>query len=349
MKKFALLGASHIHTPGFSEIMGARSDVEVVAVWDPDPAISQKYADKFHCRSMSEVSSLLNIPDLDAVVVLSQTNLHQSLVLQTAEAKKHCFVEKPLAMGLADGKKMKQALEEANVIFQTGYFKRYLPEHRFLRQLMKECRFGKISRVRLDFGTTAIFNDIFHSDWLWMTDPARAGVGAFGDLGTHLLDLLLYLMDDLAELEAVTAVFTRPLKKYPDCEECGEALLRFDNGTLASIAAGWLDWVEPTSLIISGTGGHAQIRGTAGTPHHDTQNDLFLLIKDMPGADGKQPWTDLPEVMPSPLDLFMNAVVRNHTEPLISVREAANRSYVMEAINKAAAEQRWVSIDPRTL
>ena len=89
-------------------MIGARSDMEVVAVWDPDPAISQKYADKFHCRSMSEVSSLLNIPVLDAVVVLSQTNLHQSLVLQIAEAKKHCFVEKALAMGLADGKKMKQ-------------------------------------------------------------------------------------------------------------------------------------------------------------------------------------------------------------------------------------------------
>ena len=349
MKKFALLGASHIHTPGFAEKMEARSDVEVVAVWDPDPAIAQKYAHKFQCRAISEVSSVLNVPDLAAVVVLSQTIHHQSLVLQIAEAKKHCFVEKPMAMGLADAKKMKEALEAAGVLFHTGYFKRYQPAHRFLKQLMTESKFGKVSRIRLDFGTTAIFNDIFHSDWLWMTDPAQAGAGAFGDLGTHVLDLLLFLMTDLAELEAVTAVFTRPLQKYPDCEECGEALLRFNNGTLASIAAGWIDLVEPTSLIISGTEGHALIRGATGIPHHDTENDLFLLVNNMPGATGKQPWTDLPEAMPLPLELFMNAVVHNQTEPLVSVREAAYRSYVMEAINHAAAEQRWVPIDPQAL
>ena len=51
MKKFALLGVSHIHTPGFCEGIAARSDVEVVAIWDPDPAIAQKYAHQFNCEA----------------------------------------------------------------------------------------------------------------------------------------------------------------------------------------------------------------------------------------------------------------------------------------------------------
>ena len=349
MKKIALLGSSHIHTPGFSDLMMNRSDVKIDAVWDPDPEIAKKYASKFHCRSMTEVSSILNIPEIDAVVVLSQTSRHESLALQIAESKKHCFIEKPLGIGLSDAKKIKQALESAGVIFQTGYFKRGLAPHRFIKQLLTENRFGKISRIRLDFGTTAIFNDIFHSDWLWMTDMNQSGVGAFGDLGTHSLDLLLWFMQDLAKLEAVTATFAQPIQKYPECEECGEALLRFNNGTLASISASWIDILQPTSLIISGTEGHAQMRCMPGMPANTSDkvyDELFLLMDSIPGASGKEPWTELPDTLPLPLDLFLDAVVTNQPEHLVSVEEAAYRSYVMAAIYQSAAKQNWVKIDP---
>ncbi len=348
MKKIALLGSTHIHSPGFSDMLMKRHDVEVEAVWDPDPAIAQKYAGMFHCRSMTEVSSILKIPDIDAVVVLSQTSRHESLALRIAESKKHCFIEKPLGIGLSDATKIKQALESAGVIFQTGYFKRGLAPHRFIKQLLTENRFGKISRIRLDFGTTAIFNDIFYSDWLWMTDLTLSGMGAFGDLGTHLLDLLLWFMQDLAKLEAVTATFTQPIQKYSGCEECGEALLRFNNGTLASISASWIDILQPTSLIISGTEGHAQMRCLPGMPANtsDAEDDLYLLMESIPGASGKEPWTDLPDTLPLPLDLFLDAVVSNQPKHLVSVKEAAYGSYVMEAIYQGAEKQSWVKIDP---
>ena len=75
MKKIAVLGSSHIHAPGFSDILMNRSDVEVVTVWDPDPAIAQKYASKFNCRSMTEVSSILNMQEIDAVVLLDIPNV----------------------------------------------------------------------------------------------------------------------------------------------------------------------------------------------------------------------------------------------------------------------------------
>ena len=116
MKKIAVLGSSHIHAPGFSDILMNRSDVEVVTVWDPDPAIAQKYASKLNCRSMTEDSSILNMQEIDAVVVMSQTIRHESLALQIAESKKHCYIEKPLGSGQSDAKKIKQALESAGVI-----------------------------------------------------------------------------------------------------------------------------------------------------------------------------------------------------------------------------------------
>ena len=345
-KKLALLGASHIHTPGFVEVLAARADVTVAAVWDPDPAIAGKYAAKLQCRAAADVASVLGLPDLDAVVVLSQTNRHAALVRLIARAKKHCFVEKPLGIGLADARQMLQDLEAAGVIFHTGYFNRTIPAHRLLRRLISEAAFGAISRIRLVFGTAAAINGIFHSDWEWMADPRQAGVGAFGDLGTHKLDLLLFLMGATTQLEAVTAAFSRPVGRYPQGEECGEAILRFANGTIATLAASWIDRAEPASLLISGSRGHAVMRNAPGMPHHDWDNELFLLADGIDGATGKEPWTDLPAKLPAPLEQFLDAVVRGERRHLVSVREAAYASYVMEVISQAAAERRWLPIDP---
>ena len=354
-EKLALLGASHIHTPGFVDLLAARTDVSVAAVWDPDPAIAKKYAARLQCRAAADVETVLGMPDLDAVIVLSQTNRHEALVRQIARANKHCFVEKPLGIGLADARNMMQELEGADVIFHMGYFNRTIPAHRLLKRLIAENAFGEISRMRLVFGTAAAINGIFHSDWLWMTDPVQAGVGAFGDLGTHKLDLLLFLVGDTARLEAVTASFSRPIGRYPQGEECGEAILRFDNGTIATLAASWVDLAEPSSLLISGTKGHAVMRNAPGMPHNDRGSELFLLSDAVNGATGKEPWTDLPAPLPRPLEQFIDAVV--HGKPvgqgehsqLVSVREAAYSSYVMEAISKAAAERRWLPIDPEAL
>lgn len=348
-RKLALLGASHIHTPGFVDVLAARADAAVAAVWDPDPAIAAKYARKLQCRAAADPAEVLGMPDLDAVVVLSQTNRHEALVRQIARANKHCFVEKPLGIGLADARRMMQALEAVGVIFHTGYFNRTIPAHRLLKRLISEAAFGELSRLRLVFGTAAAIDDIFHSDWQWMADPRQAGVGGFGDLGTHKLDLLLFLMGGTARLQAVTAAFSRPLRRYPQGEECGEAILRFDNGAIATIAASWVDLAEPASLLISGTQGHAVMRNAPGARHHDWDNELFLLSSAVDGATGREPWTDLPARLPAPLEQFIDAVGGGERSHLVSVREAAYRSYVMEVISQAAAERRWLPIDPGAL
>ena len=348
-KKLALLGASHIHAPGFVDVLAARTDVSVAAVWDPDPAIATKYAARLQCRAAPDPATVLGTPDLDAVIVLSQTNRHEELVRQIARAGKHCFVEKPLGMGLADARNMLQALEAAGVIFHMGYFNRTIPAHRLLKRLIAEQAFGAISRMRLVFGSPAAINGVFRGDWEWMADPKQAGVGAFGDLGTHKLDLLLFLVGDTARLEAVTAAFSRPIGRYPQGEECGEAILHFDNGTIATLAASWVDLVEPASLLITGTKGHAVIRNAPGMPHNDWDNELFLLTDAVHGAAGKEPWTDLPAALPRPLEQFIDAVVHGKQDHLVSVREAAYSSYVMEMISTAAAERRWLPIDPAAL
>jgi predicted dehydrogenase len=166
-----------------------------------------------------------------------------------------------------------------------------------------------------------------------MTDLNQAGVGAFGDLGTHVLDLLLWFMSDL---ESVTATLSSPLNRYPGCDESGEALLKFKSGVIASIAAGWVDIAQPFTVIVSGTEAHA----------HMNQKEIYLKSNNIPGADGETALKNLPEALPHAFDLFLNAVVSGKNENLVPVREAAYRSTVMEAIYKAVSEKSWVTVKP---
>ena len=89
-----------------------------------------------------------------------------------------------------------------------------------------------------------------------MADPKIAGVGAFGDLGTHKLDILMWMLGDL---ESVTGDIRAVTHRYGDCDETGEALLQFKSGVIGTLAAGWVDIEDPVKLQISGTQGHAVI------------------------------------------------------------------------------------------
>ena len=48
-------------------------------------------------------------------------------------------------------------------------------------------------------------------------------------------------------------------KRYGECDETGEAILEFDNGAIATLAAGWVDVANPVTHLISGTEGHAVV------------------------------------------------------------------------------------------
>ncbi len=327
----ALIGCAHIHTPGFIKQLLTRTDIKVVAVWDHDLPRAEKRAEELSARVVTDLQQIWDNSGIAAVVICAETDRHEELVLAAAAAGKHMFVEKPLGIGAADANRMAAAIEQAGVLFQTGYFQRGNPIHRFLKEQIAKGSFGQITRVRHSNCHSGAIGDWFTPEWLWMTDLKQAGIGAFGDLGTHSLDILMWLLGDVA---AVTADIGVALARYPDCDEYGEGLLRFKNGAIATLAAGWVDVAHPVSLIISGTEGHAYVRN----------NELFIKSSHLTEADGEQPWTELPAPWPHAFMLFFDAVTGQANVPLVTPREAADRSIVMEALYQAANGQRWVTL-----
>lgn len=327
MVKIALIGCAHIHTPGFVKRLQARPDVSVAYVWDHERARAAGYCDALHAP-YAELDDILADATVDGVVVCSETVRHEPLVLAAAAAKKHMFVEKPLAIGPDDAYRMAGAIERAGVAFQTGYFMRGNPSNLFLREQIAQGAFGAISRLRVSNCHAGSLRGYFDSDYRWMADPAQSGCGGFGDLGTHVLDIAIWLMGGVKEVTARTAVVTG---RYGDCDESGEGLLVFENGVLGSLAAGWVDIAHPVSLILSGTEGHAYV----------ANGQLFMQSNRVAGADGKAPWSSLPEGWPHAFELFLDKLTGKDV-PLVTAREAAYRSAVVAAFYEAAATSAWV-------
>lgn len=332
MATLALVGCAHIHTPGFVKRLKARTDMTVKSVWDHQPARAQKNAAELGngAAVVDDLKTIWKDKDIAAVVICSETDRHEELVLAGAKAKKHLFVEKPLGFGAKDSYSMAQAIDKAGVIFQTGYFMRGNPVHLFLREQIEKGNFGKITRVRHSNCHSGSLGGWFDTDWRWMADPKIAGCGAYGDLGTHSLDILMWLMGDVAE---VTAALDNGTARYPGCDELGEGMLRFKNGVIGTLAAAWTDVANPVTLLISGTEGHA----------HISNGQLFFQSKKVDGADGKQPWTQLPEAWPHAFELFLDTVGGKKGVPLVGAREAAARSAVIQALYKAAEKKRWIA------
>lgn len=334
MKTLAFLGVAHIHAPSFIQsVLDRPAQFTIKSLWDSDPARASIAAGHSNSQAVSDYQEILRDEAVEAVIVCSETNLHRELVEAACAAGKHLFVEKPLAASADDAYAMQRAIDDAGVIFQIGHFMRSYPISRQLKKWIDDGTLGTITRARhsnVHHGALAGWFDRglgwYEDGFQWMTDLERAGCGGFGDLGAHSLDLLMWLLGDV---ERVTAQVDRLLGRYP-CDEYGEGLLRFDNGAIASLAAGWTDLQNPQPVLISGTGGLAYV----------DNGKLFVKSDNLDGADGSE-WTDLPDALPHAFVLFLEALLGKPV-PLISAKEAAERSAVMQALYQAAHSNAWV-------
>ena len=317
------VGTAHIHTPGFINTFKERG-YKCAGVYDHDEARAHKNAEALG----SEASSLQNLTQnasVDGWIICSETIYHLDIVKAIAPLGKPIFVEKPMGASGEQSSEIAKLFEMHNIPFQTGYFSRGRSGFRTIKKLYDNGHFGQVTRVRASNCHSGALGGWFDGEWRWMADKKLSGVGAFGDLGTHLLDILMWIVGDV---EKVTGILKNGTARYADCEEFGEALLVFKNGVVGVLAAGWDDVSDPIRLQIAGTKGHA----TLGSE---------LLVA---GADGKlAPYLDPEPDVPAGLNSFFDFLEGKPAE-LVKAKEAAARDRVMSAIYQSNRDHTWVSI-----
>ena len=167
--------------------------------------------------------------DIDAVDICLPNHLHAPVAIAAAEAGKIVFCEKPLALSVADARKMADAARRVQTLVWFNY--RRVPAIAYARQLIDEGRLGTI------FHYNATYKQQWGSDTsragTWKMDPSQAGSGVGDDLLTHLLDTALYLNGPITETVATARVIA-PNRAVDDAVM---ALVVFANGSAGTFEA----------------------------------------------------------------------------------------------------------------
>ncbi len=323
----AFLGVAHIHTPGFINRLNERDSVEVKYVYDHEQARGEQRAEEVQAEFTPDIDTILNDDQVTSVVICSETNRHLELVERAAQAGKHMFVEKPLAVSVEEAARMEDAVERAGVVFQMGFFMRSWPTAQFLKREVAAGNLGTVTRMRFTNGHSGALGGWFDTEWRWITDKEQAGGGGFADLGAHALDIILWtLRGPCGQVERVAASLGTATKRYGDIDEYGTGLLTFDCGTSAIVEASWVDPKFGSPIEVFGTRGQIQISGSKVKYYSE-------LVE---GADGGE-YTDLPKEQPHAFELFWDKLEGKEIGvPLVTVEEAAEESRVMAEMYRSA-------------
>ncbi len=190
--------------------------------------------------------ALCSSPELDAIFVTSPDSLHCEHTLLALKHGKHVLCEKPLAMNAADVEKMIAAAKDAGLCFGAAQNFRYNPSSELIRRWIAEGRIGRAHLAHCQFTF-----DAKTSARQWIYEPSLALGGPIGDIGSHCIDLLRFVLNDEVTQVATVA--------EPDADsgplEAGAAIsLSFARGTFAAVTVSFRGAYR-TAIEVSGETG----------------------------------------------------------------------------------------------
>jgi predicted dehydrogenase len=217
--------------------------------------------------------ALIARDDVDLVDIAAPGDLHAPIAIAALEAGKHVLCEKPLANTLAEAEAMKAAADAAyprGARAMVGFNYRRVPALALARRLVEQGRIGPLRHVRA----------VYLQDWLadpetpmtWRMRAERAGSGALGDLGAHVVDLARYLTgDEIAVVSAVSATFVR---ERPMADGTGNGTVTVDDAVVFAgrLASGALASFEATRYATGRKNGlRIELNGAKGSLAFDLE------------------------------------------------------------------------------
>lgn len=123
--RFGLIGAGRIGTHHATTLARRRGEAELVAVADPQEAAARRLGEHLGVDWLTDPQALIDDPRVEAVAITCASTAHTALVVAAAEAGKAVFVEKPMAMTLADADRAIAAARAAGIPLQVGFNRRF--------------------------------------------------------------------------------------------------------------------------------------------------------------------------------------------------------------------------------
>ncbi|NJN19642.1 MAG: Gfo/Idh/MocA family oxidoreductase [Oscillochloris sp.] len=209
--------------PGFQRARNAQ----LVAVMRRNADLARDYAQRHGVpRWYDDAEALVHDPEVDAVYVATPPSTHKEYTLLSAAAAKPVYVEKPMALNAAECEEMINACRAAGVPLFVAYYRRALERYRMVKELIDNGRIGAIRFAAITLYRPLLKATTDDHALPWRVNPEVAGGGLFVDLGSHMLDLLDYL---LGPIQAAHGLAGNQAGQYP-AEDIVSATFRFESG-----------------------------------------------------------------------------------------------------------------------
>ena len=285
----AFMGAAHSQAwrsaPRFFDLPLAP---QMAVVCGTDPARTKAAAERLGWAGAStDWREVVTRDDVDLVDICTPGDTHADIALAALAAGKHVLCEKPLANTVEEAEAMTAAAESAaaeGVKAMVGFTYRRVPAIALARQLVADGRLGQVRHVRAQY----------LQDWIadpeaplsWRLVKEKAGHGALGDIGAHIIDLTQYVTGDhIAEVsgQLETFVTERPLpathsglsgtasqeRGQVTVDDAASFLTRFESGAMGVFEATRFATGRKNAIRI-------EVNGSAGSLAFDFE-DMNLL------------------------------------------------------------------------
>jgi len=258
---FGIVGCGMIanfHAQAIDAIDGA----ELVACFDMFPASADKFAEAQGCKAYHDLDEMLADESVEVVTVCTPSGAHRDPGVAALKAGKHLLVEKPLEITLAKCDELIAAAEQNNVKLGTIMPSRFSEANLTLKKAIDEGRFGKLT-----LGDTYVKwwrSQEYYDSGGWRGTWDLDGGGAYMNQAIHNVDLLYWLMGDVAQVCGLTDTLAH---ERIEVEDTGCAVVRFASGALGTL--------EATTSAYPGLLKKTEIHGTTGSVIVE-QDDILL-------------------------------------------------------------------------
>ena len=244
----------------------------VAAAAIAEPAAEQAREAALLAPGAQQVDSLDALLDLglDGLVIATPSALHAEQATRALRRGIAVFCQKPLGRGAAQTRAVVDAARAGNRLLGVDLSYRFTEGMRRIREL---ARAGDLGRV---FAADLVFHNAYGPDKPWFYDPRQSGGGCVIDLGVHLVDLALWVLDfpEVREVSANLFAGGESLGARTDrVEDYAVATLTLETGAVVRLACSWKLHAGCEAVIsaaMHGVLGGAEMRNLAGSFHHFT-------------------------------------------------------------------------------
>lgn len=307
MLKIGLAGTWHVHFDGYAKHVAQRGDCKITALWEERADWGQPAAARYDCPYYDCLDTFLR-QDFDAILCCAATNRHPEVLTKAAQAGKHIFTEKVLAVRCEDAWRIRDAVLENGVKFCISFPWRSRGDFLWIKQALDEGMFGQITYCRMRNAHNGVSGGWLPPHFL---DRDACGGGAMMDLGAHPMYLLNWFMGTPTK---ITSAFTNCLCET--VEDNAVSVLTYPDGAIGVSETGFAAQNNPFSLEIVGTKGTVFAGGLADRLAYNL-GDGWVYPTPPAGA-------------PAPLDSFLNGCLHG-TPILYDIHDAVALTETMAA------------------